>query len=584
MSDIKKHGGSTALGVLLLASCLCLCAAACTSIYEYDECRVPGQCSREDSAELCSDGADNDGDSLVDCFDPSCNAFCTEDTDGLCSDGIDNDGDDLADCADPSCGSTDHCTENTEVKCSDGVDNNLDGSADCLDRDCCGTKICHELEVCGELILAEDFSEPLDESIWLLHEASSGFAGTQHGLELGASGLTFHAQTACYSYAEEVGVIWREPLDLTRGRYFVTARMKVLPDSYWPAYLALIPHARTSEFVIWQGSRSNPPCGTPVGATSPTAQNPLILHNLYGDGTRNILQRYGSGPADFTNHPPAGLVFPVSFAKEDWEVRMDIDDAEIVLFENVDASWIEVGRAPNLLPGRTLHLAIFAGTDTNLADQDNRFSVQSVDVYRYEMDRWSSLYEDAFDVDPGWNGSNPDHCAWNAGERAMGATFMADSSETCLKTLTTPWMGQSFRLRYDMLATRIDWAAAFSPLLYDVSASFERGLKAGAGVNRSTGYYVSSYACGTQVNQQTDNVLDRWIRATVYYDAGRETLEVDVVDRNNLEQLMWTWSADATCLFEFHHFGISARGYDRNGGSAASGLIDNVSFMVREGE
>jgi hypothetical protein len=572
--------------LLLLLPAAVLGTWTCTSFYEYDECQVPGQCSREDSAELCSDGVDNDGDSLVDCFDPSCKAFCTENTEGLCSDGIDNDGDDgrdLADCDDPDCGVTDHCTENTEAKCTDGVDNNLDGVTDCADRDCCGTKICHELEVCGELILDEDFSTGIDEARWLIHEASSGYRGLQNGLDVNSAGLTLHAQTACYTYREEVGIISREPLDLTRGRYFITARMTVLPDTYWPAYLALVPHVRTGEYIIGEGGRTGPACGTPMDADPNAAQNPVILHNLYGDGTRNIKQRFG---AESAYYPPSPLVFPSSFDKEDWEVRMDIDDEEIVLFESEGDGWVEVGRAPNLFPGRRLHLAMVASTDSNhLGGQDNRFSVQHVAVYRYEIASWTSIYADNFDADPGWSGTNPDHCAWDAGHQAMGATFVADSGETCLATLPTPWEGQSFRLRYDMLATRVDDAAHFAPLLYDASASFEHGLKAGAGLNRAgTSYNVHAFACAERQVIATDNPLNRWLRATVFYDAARQTLEVDVIDRDSAEQVAWSWTSDATCLFDFRYFGFSVKGYDRYAGQTATGLVDNVTFMVREGE
>jgi hypothetical protein len=59
----------------------------------------------------CSDGVDNDGDSLTDALDPGCsNPLDNDETDGgpiiplpACSDGIDNDGDGLIDMSDPGC-------------------------------------------------------------------------------------------------------------------------------------------------------------------------------------------------------------------------------------------------------------------------------------------------------------------------------------------------------------------------------------------------------------------------------------------------------------------------------------------------
>ncbi len=47
----------------------------------------------------CTDGADNDGDGLIDCEDDDCVDACMED----CSDKVDNDGDGLVDCDDDEC-------------------------------------------------------------------------------------------------------------------------------------------------------------------------------------------------------------------------------------------------------------------------------------------------------------------------------------------------------------------------------------------------------------------------------------------------------------------------------------------------
>lgn len=124
---------------------------------------------RENSAALCSDFEDNDGDDLVNCDDPDCAPFCagpetlcadTEDNDGDgrvdcddgdcrnaascggaredCIDSIDNDGDRLIDCQDPDCSDLPVCStnEDTTGECSDAQDNDGDKLIDCADPDC----------------------------------------------------------------------------------------------------------------------------------------------------------------------------------------------------------------------------------------------------------------------------------------------------------------------------------------------------------------------------------------------------------------------------------------------------------------
>lgn len=139
----------------------------------------------------CTDGIDNDGDSLIDCFDADCygNPACKssggpENSDRLCSDGVDNDGDGAIDCEDLDCqrlgvtvckGSWQGPLSGTGIKprktskgpstklptlgkgmsvedllgkgpdkdgerndfvCSDGIDNDGDGMIDCEDYGC----------------------------------------------------------------------------------------------------------------------------------------------------------------------------------------------------------------------------------------------------------------------------------------------------------------------------------------------------------------------------------------------------------------------------------------------------------------
>jgi hypothetical protein len=59
----------------------------------------------ENTAVLCADQIDNDGDSFTDCGDFDCAAFCLtpEDTAVLCADALDNDGDGFTDCDDFDC-------------------------------------------------------------------------------------------------------------------------------------------------------------------------------------------------------------------------------------------------------------------------------------------------------------------------------------------------------------------------------------------------------------------------------------------------------------------------------------------------
>ena len=67
-----------------------------------------------------------------------------------CTDGVDNDGDTVVDCGDNDCKLDAACqpdgnSENTNKRCSDWVDNDSDGHVDCDDRDCEASHItaCH---------------------------------------------------------------------------------------------------------------------------------------------------------------------------------------------------------------------------------------------------------------------------------------------------------------------------------------------------------------------------------------------------------------------------------------------------------
>ena len=86
------------------------------------------------AAELCTDGLDNDANTLADCDDPWClgHAACPEQE--ICDDDVDNDLDGWTDCKDLVCTGAAACP-NQEV-CGDGVDNDLDGATDCDDYLC----------------------------------------------------------------------------------------------------------------------------------------------------------------------------------------------------------------------------------------------------------------------------------------------------------------------------------------------------------------------------------------------------------------------------------------------------------------
>ena len=139
--------------------------------------------------ENCSDGIDNDLDSLIDCADPDCAAdvACPEDcsngvdddSDGLvdcddaecdvdlaclenCANGIDDDANGLIDCEDPDCFGDLACLED----CANGVDDNANGLIDCADPDCSNEPSCLPPgDTCGAPLMAIEGSQPFDTSL-----------------------------------------------------------------------------------------------------------------------------------------------------------------------------------------------------------------------------------------------------------------------------------------------------------------------------------------------------------------------------------------------------------------------------------
>lgn len=71
--------------------------------------------------EFCGDEIDNDGDELVDCLDPDCDAseFCTGET--SCNDGLDNDDNGFTDCDDFNCSEVPNCVTDPSLLCPVGA-------------------------------------------------------------------------------------------------------------------------------------------------------------------------------------------------------------------------------------------------------------------------------------------------------------------------------------------------------------------------------------------------------------------------------------------------------------------------------
>lgn len=119
----------------------------CSLLTSFDEQKLS-----EDTFERCRDNIDNDGDTLIDCDDPSCVSFtiCNELTAQSCADNLDNDQDGLVDCNDPGCVAlAEVCVEKTDQACADEQDNDNDMLTDCLDPDC------QEFAFCQEITLAD---------------------------------------------------------------------------------------------------------------------------------------------------------------------------------------------------------------------------------------------------------------------------------------------------------------------------------------------------------------------------------------------------------------------------------------------
>jgi len=141
-----------------------------------------------EASEDCTDGADNDGDGLIDCADPDCSTdpACGGGDPEICDDGVDNDGDGLIDCDDSDCSGFEGCGGSPEI-CDDGIDNDGDSRVDCDDSDCDAHPDCTTISGCtptGQISCGENVAESTvsAENNWSSYcdSDSGGWDGPEH--------------------------------------------------------------------------------------------------------------------------------------------------------------------------------------------------------------------------------------------------------------------------------------------------------------------------------------------------------------------------------------------------------------------
>ncbi|PKN54846.1 MAG: hypothetical protein CVU56_24420 [Deltaproteobacteria bacterium HGW-Deltaproteobacteria-14] len=144
----------SALCVCEGACCYPACGAAEVLVCLGDNiCGYPCRCEAV-QAEDCGNAQDDDGDGLIDCFDPDCQdgVHCSCETGGaeccypVCAD------DEALEClGDNICGYPCRCKAPAQPEdCGNGVDDDGDGAADCPDPDCHASALC-DCHAQGEL-------------------------------------------------------------------------------------------------------------------------------------------------------------------------------------------------------------------------------------------------------------------------------------------------------------------------------------------------------------------------------------------------------------------------------------------------
>ena len=94
--------------------------------------------------EVCANGYDDDGDHLVDCFDPDCTDLAMCAPLEVCGNEIDDDEDGTTDCQDADCSWRPECGAAIETNCGNRVDDDGDGLVDCDEPECAADAACRE--------------------------------------------------------------------------------------------------------------------------------------------------------------------------------------------------------------------------------------------------------------------------------------------------------------------------------------------------------------------------------------------------------------------------------------------------------
>ena len=100
--------------------------------------------TQETSAEVCTNGRDDDRDGLVDCADPDCAGApsCCVSMPEDCGNGTDDDCDSAIDCSDPDCVAAPACCSPVPEVCTNGRDDDCDRRVDCGDTECATSPTC----------------------------------------------------------------------------------------------------------------------------------------------------------------------------------------------------------------------------------------------------------------------------------------------------------------------------------------------------------------------------------------------------------------------------------------------------------